>query len=261
MKRPQRVYKTSGGNILPMTASQEKEAGDRLFRAVLQWRGISSNGVKTCDRCHFSSKSRKNFVIHHRHYETFDCEKPEDVCLLCKNCHSDLHQRWDRMDLTEADIPFVHPGLASELKEKKEPFSAKDGDVLCPKCGSPMIKRYGKHGAFWGCSAYPACNGTRKSSYLPPEPKGESLDAMYREFPLPLTSENRLNRRVKYGHLFPMWLATFRNPDGTEFTQRDSYADEEDAMRNFQAQKEFLGWKAELVNVAIIPDCVLKASA
>ena len=27
----------------------------------------------------------------------------------------------------------------------------------CPKCGAPMIKRNGKNGAFFGCSAYPNC--------------------------------------------------------------------------------------------------------
>lgn len=27
----------------------------------------------------------------------------------------------------------------------------------CPKCGSPMAKRKGKHGDFWGCTAYPNC--------------------------------------------------------------------------------------------------------
>lgn len=29
----------------------------------------------------------------------------------------------------------------------------------CPKCGSPMAKRNGKNGAFWGCTKYPQCDG------------------------------------------------------------------------------------------------------
>ena len=41
----------------------------------------------------------------------------------------------------------------------------------CPQCGAPMTKRNGKHGAFWGCTAYPTCqyieNITSKKS-----PKG-----------------------------------------------------------------------------------------
>ena len=37
----------------------------------------------------------------------------------------------------------------------------------CPSCSKPMVKRTAKRGAnageeFWGCSAYPACRGTRQ---------------------------------------------------------------------------------------------------
>ena len=28
---------------------------------------------------------------------------------------------------------------------------------VCPQCGSLMVKRHSKFGAFWGCSAYPKC--------------------------------------------------------------------------------------------------------
>ncbi|MBI5565178.1 MAG: type I DNA topoisomerase [Chloroflexi bacterium] len=32
---------------------------------------------------------------------------------------------------------------------------------VCPQCGSPMVKRAGPRGEFWGCSTYPKCKGTR----------------------------------------------------------------------------------------------------
>ncbi|MCI8483836.1 MAG: DNA polymerase III subunit epsilon [Lachnospiraceae bacterium] len=35
-------------------------------------------------------------------------------------------------------------------------------DILCPKCGSEMVKRRGTYGEFYGCSNYPRCRGTRK---------------------------------------------------------------------------------------------------
>ena len=40
--------------------------------------------------------------------------------------------------------------------------------ITCPKCGGSMILRTAKRGSkagksFWGCSTYPACNGTRDS--------------------------------------------------------------------------------------------------
>ena len=31
----------------------------------------------------------------------------------------------------------------------------------CPQCGSAMRRRSGRRGAFWGCSRYPSCRGTR----------------------------------------------------------------------------------------------------
>jgi DNA topoisomerase-1 len=34
--------------------------------------------------------------------------------------------------------------------------------IACPLCGAPMVKRTSQYGAFWGCSKYPACRGTRK---------------------------------------------------------------------------------------------------
>ena len=35
---------------------------------------------------------------------------------------------------------------------------------VCPKCNSPMVKRTGPRGEFWGCSTYPKCKGTRPLS-------------------------------------------------------------------------------------------------
>lgn len=32
----------------------------------------------------------------------------------------------------------------------------------CPKCGSPMVRRTGRYGAFYGCSTYPSCCGIRR---------------------------------------------------------------------------------------------------
>ena len=32
----------------------------------------------------------------------------------------------------------------------------------CPECKSRMVIRQGKYGNFWGCSAYPMCDGLLK---------------------------------------------------------------------------------------------------
>ncbi|HLC79491.1 MAG TPA: topoisomerase DNA-binding C4 zinc finger domain-containing protein [archaeon] len=33
---------------------------------------------------------------------------------------------------------------------------------MCPQCGLAMVVRQGKWGSFWGCMAFPACDGIRK---------------------------------------------------------------------------------------------------
>lgn len=46
-----------------------------------------------------------------------------------------------------------------EKRRQKEPVA--EDAPCCPLCGSPMRLRYGAKGAFWGCTAYPTCRGTR----------------------------------------------------------------------------------------------------
>jgi DNA topoisomerase-1 len=45
-----------------------------------------------------------------------------------------------------------------EMKSvKKEPEKT---DIVCPKCSSPMVIRFGRNGAFLACSAFPKCRTT-----------------------------------------------------------------------------------------------------
>ncbi len=54
-------------------------------------------------------------------------------------------------------IAEFYPSFAEKLKT-----ASTDGDemtdVLCEKCGSPMIRRIGKYGKYLACSNYPACS-------------------------------------------------------------------------------------------------------
>lgn len=45
----------------------------------------------------------------------------------------------------------------------------------CVKCGSPMAKRAGKHGPFWGCTKYPECDGIEKIGGKSKTKKGRTL--------------------------------------------------------------------------------------
>jgi DNA topoisomerase-1 len=74
------------------------------------------------------------------------------------------------------------------LKDFYEPFSkalesaetemealkGKESGETCPQCGKPLVSRYGKRGAFLGCSGYPDCKYTKpgegEPSREPPVP-------------------------------------------------------------------------------------------
>ena len=45
------------------------------------------------------------------------------------------------------------------------------GRITCD-CGAAMVARYGKHGAFLGCTTYPECHGKKQTPQSgPPCPK------------------------------------------------------------------------------------------
>jgi restriction system protein len=54
------------------------------------------------------------------------------------------------------------PGTGSQPSQSP----ANPSTPACPQCGKPMVQRIARRGSnagnhFWGCSAYPACKGTR----------------------------------------------------------------------------------------------------
>jgi DNA topoisomerase-1 len=59
-------------------------------------------------------------------------------------------------------VPFNHSleevkGKTKELRKQTEEKT----DQVCDKCGSPMIIKWGRHGKFLGCSAYPECKNIK----------------------------------------------------------------------------------------------------
>lgn len=60
---------------------------------------------------------------------------------------------WDRNRLKEVMLHNKNSG-SERIEMGKENY--------CPLCGSVLVIRKGKHGAFYGCSAYPECHYTRK---------------------------------------------------------------------------------------------------
>ncbi|MCZ6751389.1 MAG: type I DNA topoisomerase [Acidobacteria bacterium] len=70
---------------------------------------------------------------------------------------SDFYKKFSK-DLKYAEKHMVN------LKAMGKPT-----DLLCEKCNSPMVVKWGRHGSFLACSAYPDCTNTREVAAALPD--------------------------------------------------------------------------------------------
>jgi four helix bundle suffix protein len=63
---------------------------------------------------------------------------------------------------------FLESGGFTEslYRRRQQSRAAEQAGPVCPACGKPMLRRTARQGPragepFWGCTAYPACRGTR----------------------------------------------------------------------------------------------------
>ena len=70
--------------------------------------------------------------------------------------------------------------------EKAEPVQT---DMICEKCGKPMVLRTGKYGSFYACTDYPKCKTTKPV----PDPIG---------VPCPKCGRDILKVKSKSGRIF-----------------------------------------------------------
>ena len=62
---------------------------------------------------------------------------------------AEFYERFDR-DLEHAEEHMT------DIKRMEKPT-----DEICPKCGKPMVIKWGKHGSFIACTGYPGAAPTR----------------------------------------------------------------------------------------------------
>jgi DNA topoisomerase-1 len=91
--------------------------------------------------------------------------EPEDLGEACPTCGKALMKRWGRngpfigcVGYPDCDYTRNIPGVGDEDGGNRTPEMT---DWTCDKCGSRMMKRWGRNGWFLGCSAYPKCKSTR----------------------------------------------------------------------------------------------------
>lgn len=101
--------------------------------------------------------------------------EPKIHAALCARdqAQADLDHLGVEPNLSALQIPAMplapapkNPKQAPKAKVKKKASASKRQAKTCPRCASPMVKRWGSatHGSptlFLGCSSYPRCNGSR----------------------------------------------------------------------------------------------------
>ncbi len=97
--------------------------------------------------------------------------------IKCPLCEAPLQKIWakGRYFLGCSAYPECSYTVSEEQQKfnKEEYNSDFNWDQPCSKCGSSMVVRFGRYGAFLGCSIYPECKGIVNIPL-----KGESLDAV-----------------------------------------------------------------------------------
>ena len=95
-----------------------------------------------CEHCGLD----ENLVVHHITYETLGNEKPEDVLVLCNDCHENIHikKKSGKARFNNYGFKNYHKNiitLSEELKEKDIYFLVKISDYLYWDTGQLFHKR------------------------------------------------------------------------------------------------------------------------
>ncbi|MBQ5601706.1 MAG: type I DNA topoisomerase [Clostridia bacterium] len=89
----------------------------------------------------------------------------EETDIICEKCGSRMIAKSGRFGRFAAcpNYPECKNTKRIDKNNKpitKEPVEQKETDMVCEKCGSPMVIRSGAYGNFYACSNYPQCKNT-----------------------------------------------------------------------------------------------------
>ena len=114
-------------------------------------------------------------------------------------------------DFLAGQVEFTSELCAAATNAK---FAEAEGIFKCPTCGSALVKRNGKNGAFWGCAAYPKCHTTFDDDNGKPD-----LDSKLRAPRCPTCGNVLVKRNGKNGAFwscanYPECKTTFDDDNG-----------------------------------------------
>lgn len=124
---------SAGDGTLEDFLAGQVEFTSRLVAAARTANFAEPDGIFKCPRCGSALVKRDG-----KNGEFWSCTNyPE-----CKAAFDDNHGKPD-LDIAARSARLIA-----------------DGAPKCPRCGSALVKRDGKNGKFWGCSAYPKCRAS-----------------------------------------------------------------------------------------------------
>ncbi len=103
--------------------------------------------------------------------------------------------------LREFYVPFTEELKLAEVKMERVKKTGKTTEIICDKCGRPMVERWSRHGRFLGCSGYPQCR-----NIIPLDAQGNMVEKARpdRSHPCPMEGCDGylVKRRGKGGRTF-----------------------------------------------------------
>jgi DNA topoisomerase-1 len=92
-----------------------------------------------------------------------ELDEIEDGALDWRDAMGEFYERFTK-DLENAETNMTN------IKRMEKPT-----DLLCDKCGKPLVIKWGKHGSFLACTGYPECTYTRELTVDLPDIDGADL--------------------------------------------------------------------------------------
>jgi len=149
------------------TANMENDL-DNVELGEIDWQKVLKEFYErfspTLEKMDSLIKSKKLNVDMQSNVKCKGCSKPMELragrygpYLTCKDCKKNLSVPEDTpLYIEKGTINFKEP---EKLKEQA-PQNNKEIGRDCPKCGSPLVEKFGRFGKFIACSNYPKCKYT-----------------------------------------------------------------------------------------------------
>src|SRR5437868_2559450 len=99
--------------------------------------------------------------------------------------------------LEEFYQPFKKSLRAAEKSMRDVKREEQPTDLVCEKCGSPMVIKWGRMGRFLACSGYPDCKNTK--DFVEKDGKIEVVEDLPTEENCPTCGKPMLNKRGRFG--------------------------------------------------------------